>query len=168
MNKDEHKVINKAFAKDKEKANNIQTLGNMDEKEPLRMKPKIFEIHAMKEAIIGKRAPRNKKQIVEEDKIMTEQLRKKESSGATKLAAVVKFFFSNAGLMYGCVAYAVWGANMYRAMELPEEELRYEEKRRVAIQIEDNMEYLADVSIFLFFASIEIMCAPVPVAPSQG
>lgn len=140
----------------------------MDEKEPLRMKPKIFEIHAMKEAIIGKRAPRNKKQIVEEDKIMTEQLRKKESSGATKLAAVVKFFFSNAGLMYGCVAYAVWGANMYRAMELPEEELRYEEKRRVAIQIEDNMEYLADVSIFLFFTSIEIMCSPVLVASSKG
>ena len=109
-------------------------------------KTKSVKVHTMKEKVIGKRAPRNKKKAIEEDKVMTEELREREPSGATKLAAVVKFFFSNAGLMYGCVAYAVWGANMYIAMELPGEEARYEEKRKVAIQIEDNMEYLADVS----------------------
>ena len=110
---------------------------------------KPVEIQIMKETVVGKRVPKKKKEIPEDEKIMTTELRKRESSRATKLAGVVKFFFSNLGLLYACVAYAFWGANMYRAMELPLEEERYAEKRRVAREIEDNMEFLADVCIVL-------------------
>jgi hypothetical protein len=139
-------IGNEALDK-KEAINDINgNIGEGEEGEQQEARMTIVKVHTMKEKVIGKRAPRNKKKAVEDDKVMTEEFREREPSGATKLAAVVKFFFSNAGLMYGCVAYAVWGANMYIAMELPGEDGRYEEKRRVAIQIEDNMEYLADVS----------------------
>ena len=105
------------------------------------------EIRTMKETIVGKRVPKKRKEVPLEEKIMTEELRKRESSRATKLAGIVKFFFSNLGLLYACIAYAFWGANMYRAMELPAEEERYAEKRRVAREMDDNMEFLADVGI---------------------
>ena len=61
--------------------------------------------YAMKEAVVGKRDPNVKK---DEDGIMKMGFRKKISE-VGKVGAVIKFFFSNAGLVYACIIYAIIG-----------------------------------------------------------
>ena len=64
----------------------------------------------MKEAVVGKRAPNVKKDDDgnSEDGIMKMGFRKKISE-VGKVGAVIKFFFSNAGLVYACIIYAIIG-----------------------------------------------------------
>ena len=64
--------------------------------------------YAMKEAVVGKRALNVKKDDDDEDAVMKMGLRKRISQ-VGKLGAVIKFFFSNAGLVYLCVIYATIG-----------------------------------------------------------
>ena len=65
--------------------------------------------YAMKNTVVGKRAPNVKKDDDdEEDGVMKIGLRKRISQ-VGKLGAVIKFFFSNAGLVYLCVIYATIG-----------------------------------------------------------
>ena len=66
--------------------------------------------YAMKEAVVGRRAPNIKKDDDgnSEDGIMKMGFRKKISE-VGKVGAVIKFFFSNAGLVYACIIYAVIG-----------------------------------------------------------
>ena len=124
-----------------------------DTADPHSKELETVEVRVMKGMVEGRRATQTKheKKIVEAERVMMEEMRKKQSSGVTKVAALIKFFFSEVGLVYGCVAYAVWGANVFRALELPEEELRCEEKRKVAMDIEDNMDFLAEVSMTQYF-----------------
>lgn len=65
----------------------------------------------MKEAVVGRRAPNIKKDDDgnSEDGIMKMGFRKKISK-VGKVGAVIKFFFSNAGLVYACIIYAIIGS----------------------------------------------------------
>jgi len=58
------------------------------------------------------------------------------------LKVLLKFAFSQAGVILICIIYAVVGANIYLSMEVPAEEARYAEKREKASQILNDMDFL--------------------------
>lgn len=62
--------------------------------------------------------------------------------------AMVKVFaqylLSNVGLFIGTCFYATIGAEVFIQIELPAEELRYENKREAAIKVDKTLYYLAD------------------------
>ena len=62
-----------------------------------------------KGVIVGKRAMNIKSSVDDEEGTMMLGSKKKFISGMGQLAAIVKYFFSNAGLVYGCIIFASIG-----------------------------------------------------------
>ena len=79
---------------------------------------------------------------VEDDGVMRKEVRKKEKA-FDFLKVVLKYAFSQIGVVVLCVGYAVVGANIYLSMELPLEEERRKAKEEVAIEIIKMEEFLS-------------------------
>ena len=79
---------------------------------------------------------------VEDDGVMRKEVRKKERA-FDFLKVVLKYAFSQIGVVVLCVGYAVVGANIYLSMELPLEEERRKAKEEVAIEIIKMEEFLS-------------------------
>ena len=60
------------------------------------------------------------------------------------IKVVLKYAFSQAGVVILCTMYAVGGANIYMGMELPLEEERFQAKREIALEIIKMEDFLSD------------------------
>ena len=69
---------------------------------------KVYQ-NPSKKLFIGKRSQNVRKIQGEEESVMVLGSKKKAVSGMGRLAALVKYFFSNAGLIYGCIIFASVG-----------------------------------------------------------
>ena len=81
-------------------------------------------------------------EVEEGDGIMRQEVRKKEKA-FDFLKVVLKYAFSQIGVVVLCVGYAVVGANIYLSMELPLEEERRKAKEEVAIEIMKMEDFLS-------------------------
>ena len=91
-------------------------------------------------------AIKTKKVVVEKDEesgvMRTEVRRKPKAFDFVKV--MLKYAFSQIGVIVLCCVYAVGGANIYMSMEVPLEEEAKELKRTVALDIIDAQDFLAD------------------------
>lgn len=81
----------------------------------------------------------------DEDMIMTQVTaeRKKNYDGAKEFLI---FLFSDVGLMVLCLAYAIVGAKVFIAFELPNEEQNREIKKNLALDVIDRMNYMTEAT----------------------
>jgi len=91
------------------------------------------------------RGKRCDKAMEEEDMIMTKVTaeRKKSFDGVKEFLI---FLFSDVGLMVLCLLYAIIGARVFIAFELPNEEKNREIKKNVALDVIDRMDYMAEAT----------------------
>jgi len=78
-----------------------------------------------------------------DDGIMTTEIRKKKKA-FDFVKVILKYAFSQAGVIVLCILYAVGGAEMYMGMEGPLEEQQKQLKINAALDIIDATDYLAD------------------------
>jgi len=79
----------------------------------------------------------------EDDGIMHTEIRKKKKA-FDFVKVLLKYAFSQAGIIVLCIVYAVVGAEMYMSMEVPLEDQQKQLKMNAALDIIDSTEYLAD------------------------
>jgi len=60
--------------------------------------------------------------------------------------AFMKFVMSNLGIFFLCVIYAIIGARLFIQIELPEEELRREEKKALGETVQARVNYIMDAA----------------------
>ena len=89
-----------------------------------------------------------KKQVQEDggdddDGIMKKEVRKKQKA-FDFIKVILKYAFSQAGVIFLCIFYAVGGANLYIAMEEPLEMERFAAKTEVTNEIYKMEEFMAE------------------------
>jgi hypothetical protein len=91
-------------------------------------------------AVLGKQ-PAGRAMPAKDDGAMRAETRRRKKA-FDFLKVLMKFAFSQAGVIIICIVYSVGGANIYMSLEKPAEEERYAEKREKASQILASMDFL--------------------------
>lgn len=90
---------------------------------------------------IGKIKKKEEETQVEESKMKLVKRNRKKAFDLFKL--IFRIAFSNLGMLFLNIGYAVLGAQIYMALELPKEAERYADKQAAATKLNATVEYLA-------------------------